>query len=93
MELSTKQLTAQLEGRTSPIEDGTDDEINARWQTEDRVLRLDQARSWAQRAFDERVLSIQAVPSDRWTPPLERTARGDGSHHYASHRESIVLAR
>jgi hypothetical protein len=93
MELSTRQLTAQLDGATPPIEEGSDDEINARWKADDSGLRLDEARSWAGRAFDERVGSIRSVASDRWTPQLERTARGDGSGHYSIHREFIISGR
>ena len=93
MELSTGQLKARISGTSIPRVEGTDDEINARWQQEDSRLSLAEARGWAQRAFDKRVQSIRSVPADRWDGQLERTARGDGSEHYATHREFIAAPR
>ena len=42
----------------SPPE-GTDDEINARWQQEDSRLTTDQARQWVQKAFGRRIQTIK----------------------------------
>jgi hypothetical protein len=92
MKLSTAQLEARLAGTPAPMAEGTDDEINARWQQKDSRLSLAEARAWAQRAFEERIQAIRAVPSDRWDPRLEATARGDGAEHYASHREYVTVA-
>ena len=90
IELSTAQLKARLAGTPVPIAEGTDDEINARWQQEDSRLSLAEARAWAQRAFEERIQTIRAVPSNQWNRRLEATARGDGAEHYVSHQEAII---
>ena len=87
---STDDLEARLEGSTLPTLEGTDDEINARWQAEDSGLALSQARERAQEAFERRIRAIQAVPPDRWDSILEVMARADGSKHYAAHRRSIL---
>ena len=56
-------FTAWLDGRRIiPSLEGTDDEINARWQTEDSVLSLGEARALAQRAFDRRAAAIEGAP-------------------------------
>jgi hypothetical protein len=91
MEHSTAGLEARLAGRSLPQLDGTDDEINARWQEEDGGLSLDEARERARRAFERRLRVIEAVPIDRWDEQLEKIARYDGAEHYASHRRSIVV--
>src|SRR5438132_10097145 len=52
---STDDFEATLDGRGLPRPDGTDDEINARWQLEDAALSFNDARRLAQRAFDRRI--------------------------------------
>lgn len=89
---SVDALEARLAGRAPARNDGTDDEINARWQQEDSGLSLGEARERAQRAFDRRIQAIGDVPSDRWDEGLEAIAHADDAKHYASHRASIVVA-
>ncbi len=89
---STDDLEARLAGRTLPPLDGTDDEINARWQREDSGLSPAEARTRALAAYERRIRVVQAVPADRWNQGLEMIARADGSEHYAAHRRSIVVA-
>jgi hypothetical protein len=91
IEHSTATLEARLAGRTLPPLEGTDDEINARWQQEDSGLTLGQARQRAQAAFERRLRAIQAVPADRWDGEIERIARADGSEHYRGHRSYTVV--
>ena len=90
MSRSTDDLEARLERRTLTPLEGTDDEINARWQAEDSHLTLAEAREWAHRAFERRIRAIEAVPHDRWDPVLQMMARADGSEHYAGHRRYIT---
>jgi hypothetical protein len=92
IEHSAAALEARRAGRTHPPLEGTDDEINARWQQEDSGLTLDEARRRAQAAFDSRLRAIQAVPADRWDGELEAIARADGAEHYRGHRRYIVVA-
>ena len=86
---STDDLEARLAGRTLPPLEGTDDEINARWQREDSALGLEEARRRARAAFGRRLRAIEGVPADRWDPVLEAMARADGAQHYANHRRYI----
>ena len=71
--------------------EGTDDEINARWQQVDSGLSLDEARTRAQSEFDRRLLVVEGVPADSWNDETEALAHADGSEHYASHRRYIVV--
>jgi hypothetical protein len=84
---SMDAFAAWRDGRRviSPPE-GSDDEINARWQAEDAVLSFAEAREQAQRAFGRRIAAIEAVPQDGWDPILDEMAHADGYEHYASHR-------
>ena len=84
---SAEALQAWLAGRTiAPLEGADDDEINARWRQEDSGLSFDEAREWAQRAFERRIQAIEAVAADRWDAELEFYARDDGADHYSEHR-------
>jgi hypothetical protein len=87
---STGELDARLAGRTIPDPEGTDDEINARWQAEDAALTFAEARKRAQAAFDRRIAAIEGVPADRWDNPLIAVAHADCYDHYAGHRRNIV---
>jgi hypothetical protein len=72
--------------------EGTDDEINARWQGEDSVLTLAEARDRAQAAFERRWRAIESVPAERWGEGdkiLEATANADGAEHYRNHRRYV----
>ncbi len=89
---STARLEARLAGRALPPLEGTDDEINARWQLEDSGLSLDEAREHAEAAFERRLRAIEAIPADHWDEELERIARADGAEHYRGHRGYIVVA-
>ena len=89
---STDGLEAWLASRTIlPPQEGTDDEINARWQAEDGRLRPDEAREWAQRAFDRLHQAIEAVPLERWDGVVDAIAHADGAEHYANHRKYIIV--
>ena len=91
IEHSTAALEALLAGRTLPPLEGTDDEINARWQQEDSGLSLGEARERAQQAFERRLRAIEGVPTDRWDEMLEAIARADGAEHSAGHRSYISV--
>ncbi len=91
IERSTDALEARLAGRALPPLEGTDDEINARWQQEDSALSLGEARERAQQAFERRLRAIEGVPTDRWDEMLEAMARADGAEHYAGHRSYLSV--
>jgi hypothetical protein len=79
-------------GPPLPPLQGTEDEINMRWQREDSGLSLDEARERAQAAFGRRLRLVQSVPGEAWNAALERIARYDGAEHYRAHRGYIVVA-
>lgn len=86
---STDDLEARLAGRALAPLDGSDDEINARWQAEDSALTLAEARDRAHIAFDRRIAAIEVVPPRCWNRELIAVARADGYQHYVSHRRYI----
>lgn len=89
---STNDLKAVLAGGKIALLEGSDDEINARWQAGDSHLSLDQASQWARQAFERRIQAIEAVAPDRWDNVLESIARADGADHYRGHRQYIVVS-
>ena len=89
---STNDLETILAGkRKVQVLEGTEDEINARWQAEDSGLSLAEARARAQQAFDRRVAAIESVPAGRWNPALDAIAHADDAHHYRAHRGYIAI--
>ena len=78
MEVSTDHLASELAGRAHERIEGTDDEINARWQAEDSGMSLTEARARAQAEYRRRIDAIEAVPDDRWDETLDRIAHADG---------------
>jgi hypothetical protein len=91
MSRSVDELEAHLKGDRLPPVPGTDDEINARWATEDAGLSLEEARGRAHAACERRLRSIQAVPSDRWDPRGWALANADGWKHFEAHRRAIIV--
>ena len=94
IEGSTKQMEAQLAGRPVPVPwpaGLSEDEVNARIQQEHSHLSLQEARDWAQQAFEGLLRAIEAVPIDRWDGALEFFARADGADHFRGHRKYIAV--
>jgi hypothetical protein len=89
---STDDLEANLGGRTLPRHEGTDDEINARWQAEDAALSIEEARQSAQAAFDRRIAVIASVPDDGWNPVTRGIAQADGHEHIEAHGRYVEAA-
>lgn len=89
LEHSTNHFDATLRGERAQRLEGTDDQINARWQAEDSKLSLEEARSRAQREFDRRIQAIESLPEDRWTESLWAIAHADGWEHLAAHRRYV----
>lgn len=89
LDRSSLHFDATVRNETIPPLEGTDDEINARWQAEDATLSFDEARARAQREFLRRVQLIEPLPEDRWTEPLWAIAHADGWEHIAAHRRYV----
>jgi hypothetical protein len=86
---STNDFDATLRGERLPGPEGTDDEINARWQAEDSKLSFEEAHDRANREFDRRLQVIESLSEDRWTEPLWAIAHADGWEHIAAHRRYV----
>ena len=88
---SNNNIKAYSAGRSLTSLEGTGDEINARWQKEDSTMSLEEARSKAFKAFEQRLHLIRSIPEKRWDEELEKIVRYDGFDHYAAHRSYICL--
>ncbi len=77
-------------GDISPHFDNID-ELNSRWQKEDSVLSLAEARTRALEAFSNRLAIIASIPMNRWDEKLERIASYDGAEHLVGHRKFICV--
>ena len=95
MEGSVRQMDDHLAGRpvSDPYQGNDEDEVNARLQQQYSHMSFDEARAWAQRAFDGLIAKIESVPLDRWGKRLEFYARADGADHYRGHMSYIVAER
>lgn len=91
---STAELEAAAAGLDPPAPlEGTEDEINRRWQIEDSGLTLAEARDRATGAYEHRLHALRSVPEKAWTAELEKIARYDGAEHFRAHIGYIVLDR
>ena len=72
-----------------PAIEGTDDEINARWQIEDQAITHEEARRRAFAAYDRRRALVESVPSESWTGQLDALAEADGWQHFRDHRSGL----
>ena len=90
---STDQLEARLGDKKPPSLDGTFDEVNIRWQEEDRRLDLSVAQARALQAFERWRRTVRSVPPELWNEELASLAGIDnGKHwHYAMHRSCIIV--
>ena len=91
MEQSTAHLEAALVCSSFAPVEGTDDEINARWQSEAQRLSLEETRSWAMRVFERRIEVIESVKPTQWNDRTFAIANADGAEHYAAHHRYIVV--
>ena len=96
---STTTLLATLAGVAVPAADAFDEfqgddenNVNARIQEKYSHMSLGEARAWAQRVFEERIRTIEAVPPERWDAQLDELAPGDGAAHYRGHMSYIKEA-
>jgi hypothetical protein len=82
-------LEAQRDGTPKPQEDGTIDEINARFRAEDAGIDITTARPRAVAAHDRYISAVSSLPLDRWNQELESDAMYDGWDHYDQHLNYI----
>ncbi len=90
-EYATDIIEALLNEQPLSSLEGTDDEINARWQQEDSGMSLAEARRLAHSAFERWLETIRSIPIERWDEQLKEFVRIDGAGHYREHRAYIIV--
>ena len=83
-------IEAYSAGRELPQLPASPEEMNDRWQKEDRKLTLAEARTKAGVAFTSRMVAIELAPLDKWDKELNRIVGYDGAMHFAAHINYIV---
>lgn len=86
---TSELLEAQRDGAPKPQDNGTTDEINARWQAEDAGIDLTTARSRALDAHDRYLSAVSSLSLDQWNKELADEAMYDGWDHYDQHLRYI----
>lgn len=93
MEGTTKTLQDRLAGKPKPDYSHIDeDRWNAHLQKKHAHMSLEEARSWASRALDERCAAFEAVPLERWDDELREIASHDGADHFRGHSSYIATS-
>jgi hypothetical protein len=69
------------------------DELNTRWQREDKGMELEDAKGKAFAEFSRRQRIIASIPLDKWNDKVRRAISYDGATHYAAHLNYIVIDR
>ena len=91
MEGTTRTLQDRLAGKPKPDYSGIDENRwNAHLQKKHSHMSLDEARSWANRALDERCTAFEAVLLERWDDELREIASHDGADHFRGHSRYIA---
>jgi hypothetical protein len=88
---SNKLIESYCAGQTLPSLEATPEEMNTRWQREDRRIELNDATEKAQIAFSRRQRIVESIPLNQWDNKLERIVRYDGATHFAAHLNYIVI--
>ena len=68
----------------------SEDEWNARLRERYRHMSLEEARKWANEAFEYRERAIESVPLERWDDELIEVASHDGADHFRGHLSYLV---
>ncbi len=84
-------IEAYSAGRELPRLAASPEEMNDRWQKEDRKLTLAEARRKAGVAFTSRMVAIESVPLDKWDKEMDKIVKYDGAMHFATHINYIVV--
>ncbi|MEE8419727.1 MAG: DinB family protein [Dehalococcoidales bacterium] len=87
---SIDSIEILLKGEQLSSLEGTEEEINSRWQQEDRGMGLVEARTLAQSTFERWLRTIRSISTDQWDEQLEEMVQMDGAEHYREHRSYII---
>jgi hypothetical protein len=86
----TERVAAGEPGRT-PDASVSEDEWNARLRERYGQMSLEEARRWANEAFERRERAIESVPLERWDEELVEVASHDGADHFRGHLSYLVV--
>ena len=69
----------------------SEDDWNAKLRERYQLMTLDEARKWANEAFERRERAIESVSLDRWDDELIEVASHDGADHFRGHLSYLVV--
>ena len=69
----------------------SEDEWNARLRERYQQMSLEEARKWANEAFEYRERAIESIPLERWDDELIEVASHDGADHFRGHLSYLVV--
>lgn len=85
------ERVAAGEPRRTPDASVSEDEWNARLRERYGQMSLEEARRWANEAFERRERAIESVPLERWDEELVEVASHDGADHFRGHLSYLVV--
>ncbi len=90
---SNAEMEAHIAGRpmSPPFDAASAEAINAKWQKEDAVLTLAEAKAKALQAFEKREQILGSIRAGEWDKTLDRVCHYDGSAHLEMHRGYISV--
>ena len=69
----------------------SEDDWNRRLRERYQHMTLEEARKWANGAFEYRERAIESVPLERWDDELVEVASHDGADHFRGHLSYLVV--
>ena len=69
----------------------SEDDWNAKLRERYQHMSLEEARKWADEAFEQRERAIESVPLERWDEELVEVASHDGADHFRGHLSYLVV--
>ena len=69
----------------------SEDAWNAKLRERYQHMSLDDARKWANEAFESRKRAIESIPLERWDDELIEVASHDGADHFRGHLSYLVV--
>jgi hypothetical protein len=85
------ERVAAGEPRRTPDASVSEDEWNTRLRERYGQMSLEEARRWANEAFERRERAIESVPLERWDEELVEVASHDGADHFRGHLSYLVV--
>ncbi|HEY5625539.1 MAG TPA: maleylpyruvate isomerase N-terminal domain-containing protein [Dehalococcoidia bacterium] len=93
MEWTAKEIERVAAGEPKRSTDTgvSEDDWNARLRERYQHMSLEEARKWANDAFEFRERPIESAPLERWDEELVEVASHDGADHFRGHLSYLVV--